>query len=313
DAENFGIQQEIVDRIIEEVLESWKIALDVNFTRATQCDEAIDLKFYLGVVPGSKSESPQASHAHESLGTIFSQTSEDIAGLAVRTEYDETNLRGRGFVYIAPQQGPLSFQRPEFMEIPWQVFQHKILRIAISHEVGHVFGLEHSHGDGDIMGARVIESLLMKSNLKWMAVSDSVRKAFHEKLDRYTPRNLVTLPETAKFTRCLDDKCRRFRFMVLNDTTIIFHIWSWIPADVPTRVMESSQLEEILTLNATSVGLEPLASVVADGKSTPVIHATRATYSGRMSDGQSILVDWTAGKTPRVLVLDGGNTTTMLE
>ncbi len=307
DAENFGVPKDIVDRIIADVLQSWNVTLDVKFNQLPTCDGTADLKFYLGVAPQTQQE------ARESLENIFNETSEDIAGLTVRTEYDEKTMRGRGFIYIAPETGPLSLQRPEFMERPWQWFGHKILRVAISHEVGHVFGLQHSRGDTDVMGARVIESLLNKANLKWMPVSDSVRKAFNQKLDSYSPRNLVTLPGNAKFTRCDNDGCSRLMFMVQDDKEIYLHIWKWIPSEMPAHIMENARLDEAVTLRVTSIGLEPLASIVADGKSVPLIHATRVTASGRLSDGKTVLVDWTASRTPRVMAVAGGEMHVLLE
>lgn len=81
------------------------------------------------------------------------------ASLAVRTEYDRENLRGRGFIFVASDRGPNRYEGDtELIEEPWQ-HDGLLYRILI-HELGHVFGIPHI-GDG-IMSAQFPEHILKK-------------------------------------------------------------------------------------------------------------------------------------------------------
>jgi hypothetical protein len=68
----------------------------------------------------------------------------NYVGIAVRTEYDLENLRGKGFIYIAPQSGDdLKPRIPNFKEKIWQRAKGFELLRVIAHETGHMFGLRH--------------------------------------------------------------------------------------------------------------------------------------------------------------------------
>jgi hypothetical protein len=64
--------------------------------------------------------------------------------LAVRTDYDPVHLRGKGFIYVSPDSGPLKVQDPNLVENPWNLRNHGLLVKVLIHELGHVFGLQHS-------------------------------------------------------------------------------------------------------------------------------------------------------------------------
>ena len=75
---------------------------------------------------------------------------QQFVGITVRTEYDEGTRKGRGFVYIAPESGPLRFEGTDTIRYPWSLRDspvwargfglfHKVL----THELGHVFGVAH--------------------------------------------------------------------------------------------------------------------------------------------------------------------------
>lgn len=62
--------------------------------------------------------------------------------LAVRTDYDEVNLKGRGFVFVASDIGPRRFKGEKGgIERPWST--EGLLYRVLLHEVGHVFGIPH--------------------------------------------------------------------------------------------------------------------------------------------------------------------------
>ncbi len=71
-------------------------------------------------------------------------------GIAVRTDYDEVNLRGKGFIYISSDRGDNRFNAETvgsvsaFVDQPWQ-YDGLLYRVLV-HELGHVFGLPHVGG-----------------------------------------------------------------------------------------------------------------------------------------------------------------------
>ncbi len=114
------------------------------------------------------------------LGTL---TSEQIAqirnpqtyiALAVRTYYDEKQMKGKGFVYISSDKGT---KRPsgdsEFMETPWQ--HDTVLSMVLIHELGHVFGIPHMGEKFSLMSQdlpEIIVSKLAEKDIKRVPLED---------------------------------------------------------------------------------------------------------------------------------------------
>lgn len=108
-----------------------------RFTRVA-CDEATAGEPALRVQVGPSTLSAEQSAY---LGNRIA----GIVGIAVRTAYDEVNLRGRGFIYVAadPQQ-LIDWHAGEMFFRPWSHAQR--LERVLVHELGHVFGLPHIPG-----------------------------------------------------------------------------------------------------------------------------------------------------------------------
>jgi hypothetical protein len=87
---------------------------------------------------------------------------------AVRTDYDDIHLKGKGFVYIASDIGPHSYAGgADLIQKPWQY--DFFLYLAIVHELGHVFGLPHIGETYTLMSEGFLEYILNE------AVAESVK------------------------------------------------------------------------------------------------------------------------------------------
>ncbi len=165
DESNFGQNIGAVRKRIRMALDFWKLQFQhtVNisygnndYKLATQnftevpCNQAPALRFQFGVLTG------------EQMEKIRNPT--QYVGLTIRTDYDKVNLRGNGFIYISPQNGPLKLNLLNNETIqsewkPWLAANGSLLLPVLIHELGHIFGLSH---DDDIflMGERSMETLL---------------------------------------------------------------------------------------------------------------------------------------------------------
>jgi hypothetical protein len=111
----------------------------------TSCTDETELRFKLG----------SGSLSAESIAYL-SRLAPHVS-LAVRTEYDRTMLRGKGFIYIASDQGQTRYPQGEaFVDRPWQ--HPGLLWRILVHEMGHVLGIPH-FGYG-IMSAHYPERIL---------------------------------------------------------------------------------------------------------------------------------------------------------
>ena len=85
---------------------------------------------------------------------------EKYVGVTVRTEYDEANLRGKGFVYISSDFGPNAYDNPgSLITKAWSY--PRLFKLALLHELGHVFGLPHT--GASLMSEVFLEQILNKN------------------------------------------------------------------------------------------------------------------------------------------------------
>jgi hypothetical protein len=142
DEANFGVSRQVVEEKIVRALSFWKIQLgqaygyhngnvEIKFGQQdyilTQDCSNSDLKFQFGVL-----DSEQFNYLKDPL---------KYYAVAVRTEYDGYNLKGKGFIYVAPENGPLKTnQAPEKM---WSSENGAMLYPTLIHEIGHVLGIKH--------------------------------------------------------------------------------------------------------------------------------------------------------------------------
>lgn len=103
------------------------------------------------------------------------------AALAIRTDYDKVNLRGKGFVYVAADAGPYRFRGDGIVTSPWTYGDGSLLYWTLVHELGHVFGLRHTtqRGEaGNVMAGDFIETIMAAGTARAFALDRVVNSVF---------------------------------------------------------------------------------------------------------------------------------------
>jgi len=146
DTNNFSASEALINKVITKALDYWKkdfsknMILDLGASGygitkqefiKEECTDNTDLRFQFGVLT-----TKQKSYLVDPTKYV---------GIAVRTHYDQVNLKGKGFIYISPDNGPLKFNIKEKMPNPWSQGDGGILHKVLTHELGHVFGIAHTN------------------------------------------------------------------------------------------------------------------------------------------------------------------------
>jgi hypothetical protein len=159
DKEHFGVDESTIDRTITSALDYWKkefartppvtedgvkIAVATQKFVKTSCQISTDLVFQMGYLDGKQiKEIGDPTH---------------YISTAIRTSYDSVHLKGRGFVYLAPQTGPLKVNDDRLVPDPWSRDNNGRLLMVLIHELGHVFGIPHLSGSSVGFSGRAIMS-----------------------------------------------------------------------------------------------------------------------------------------------------------
>lgn len=117
----------------------------------TDCDGTEDIRFVIGAGKLSTAQRRYLKNVRRHLG------------LAVRTSYDFGELRGRGFIFIASDQGREKFRSSIFENDLWS--EKNMLRGVLVHELGHIFGLPHM-GAGlmsEAFAEKIVSSIFFRS------------------------------------------------------------------------------------------------------------------------------------------------------
>lgn len=78
---------------------------------------------------------------------------------AIRTDYDKEEMRGKGFIYVKPNRGPLHIKNNLYVSEPWQHGKGFLIDHVLVHELGHVFGIPHKSID-TVMAIDFVERVL---------------------------------------------------------------------------------------------------------------------------------------------------------
>lgn len=152
DPEHFHADRDMIGEKVKAALDLWQkeftyverpkppmktinIRVGTQFFSEVDCGQDVDVRFQFGTLTKEQQERIDDPRRFVSL--------------AVRTEYDPVNMRGKGFVYLAADSGPLRPDSANMFREPWKA--GNVLYAILIHEIGHIFGVPHV-GNG-LMGA----------------------------------------------------------------------------------------------------------------------------------------------------------------
>lgn len=144
DSSSFSADPATVETALREGFEYWKTEFNSSVTLnpgssfqvATQdfvraeCGAGTDIQFLFG------------------FGTLkpdqiaYLKNPRKYIGITVRTDYDLVQMKGKGFVYFSSDSGAHVYENNgSLIDKAWS--RPKILKYAILHELGHIFGIPH--------------------------------------------------------------------------------------------------------------------------------------------------------------------------
>ncbi|MGE0172880.1 MAG: hypothetical protein AB7T49_08850 [Oligoflexales bacterium] len=174
DAKHFPLSERRLNEIVLEALEYWKL----EFSRYPSPDMKVATQAFHQVPCPSNLDAPAGVDLVFQFGLLTESQRLEIANpgeyvsLAIRTDYDRVRLKGRGFIYVAPESGPLKPNNQDMIETPWQLANGGLVAKVITHELGHVFGIPHmaeKQSLSSIMNAGYPELIVHKDLAKHVA------------------------------------------------------------------------------------------------------------------------------------------------
>lgn len=257
DEAKFSAPRKVVEAKVEEALNFWKEDFRKAWTEDAPIKVSIATQDF--IYGECKPETPLRFQ----FGSLTEEQKEGIGdheryvSLAVRTEYDPKNLRGKGFIYLAPDKGTSRPSRLNGPGEPWKKGGSYVLYWVLVHELGHVFGIPHKAED-PVMQANFPAYIVESGSL-----GDLVYKRYsffdhsEEKLGFGGPEYCQT-PEyrsVAKFFAFPDDwECYGY---LVNAREKNFDVWArkkkGDPEPLFVRIsMDQLNMEDVVSLYVTS-------------------------------------------------------------
>lgn len=168
DKKNFGASEEVIEKNLNLAISYWKSEFSnalfselkhfgyiriasQNFIKTGCEDKRLDLSFQFGYLSKKQRD--------------FLREPKKYAAVSVRTDYDLRKLKAKGFIYISPSYGELSYYNDSVIRNAWSRNDGNLLYLALVHELGHVFGLGHSGAMGSLMSEGFLDTMLRASSI----------------------------------------------------------------------------------------------------------------------------------------------------
>lgn len=165
-----------------------------------------DLRFLFGSAALSSTERAYLEKLQNQSGKE-NEALRNYIGVSVRTEYDSTQLIGKGFIYIASDLGSQKYlTRGDLIEKAWS--HSRILSWALLHEIGHTFGIPHS--GNSFMSEIFMDQLLSKYNFQ-----DFLKMPFEA---------FVSSPKEGRRCTLINSTMRKF-FDLGMDAACVVGVW----------------------------------------------------------------------------------------
>ena len=174
DSANFGAPTVALDSIVETAINQWKSAF-ANARANETVDKGIEPCGMIRVATQnfSKEDCTPSTMVRFQFGVLTNEQRSEflpnptqVIAETIRSSYDKANLRGNGFIYIAPDSGPLRPTGLKMAKHPWSVMDGLVLKRVLLHELGHLFGLSHSGNAYSLMGQDQPEYIVQQSTIE---------------------------------------------------------------------------------------------------------------------------------------------------
>lgn len=215
DDRNFGTSTESARSKVQKAIEYWqrqfKFAVPQSFPDfgvlslgsqhfvETHCDDDVSIAFQFGFLNEDQFQ--------------YLKDPSQFAAVTVRTQYDEKNLRSKGFIYVSPAKGKLKKFDHSGGQNVWSVSDGRLLYLTLIHELGHVFGLQHMGSYGDLMHGSYVE-MIVSSSGQTQAIEASEPNFFElrENFPEVCPAKVAVTLWRKFFDAREDESCFRFVF-----------------------------------------------------------------------------------------------------
>ncbi len=102
-----------------------------------------------------------------------------VASAVGEGDYDTVNLRRHGFIYVSPERGPLALEEDDIIADRWQLSNGRLLKLALIHEFGHVFGAQHRNVSGGVMDRYVLAKSISRQQYSHFINASTIPQPFN--------------------------------------------------------------------------------------------------------------------------------------